>query len=661
MTECGAGKPLRENSMKSEVNYMKLKKTAALAVTACMTGTAVMGMTGCKKDEPLGVNPIGDRTEITFYCDGNELSDTAWKELITAYNDGAGLTDQVYVTADIEAGVSGANGNYFIQDTDYAYNVLAINDGQNSGFQTHAITRDGRYAPDGYLLNLQKYADKDEDFKKNTIPDRVLNWWRMKYDGAAASGSGKPKHIVGAGQDLMAVPYGTDPQFNWYNEALFKAQGINIISVPEEELEQYNKDNNSSVKPHGYAEYKTAPKEGMTSSKNLLGQTVYKVFNNNIGMNWEEMRNLLKYFTPAYNNGSKTGTKATSKYGFVSEYWFNYGWSVGGDVMGFNGVDYDFTLMDQRPNYIVTKDDTVINGVTYSAGEIVRYEDRVNGIENAATKPENIYEIESQYNAVKEYVSLQVNSGTVVDKQGEKTYYGYGVANPNVGSADNWFNNGEIAMTRGKSVAGILDRLESKHAKNFNICLAETYREYEGGSVYYTGEETFANEYLKVIGETYGNEVYTGDVKVVGDAKIIGNSSTASTSQALVIPACSDPEKYQAAWDFISWVATEGQQYIAKTKTLVPVAEDVLFSDKYADNAEINHGLNYYPLAKLSCNVSRGDWGYFESGQWVTNWANMFNSDVRQGRKTMSAFMEEKAGAAKTELNNMFCVIKGIR
>src|SRR5699024_5478097 len=111
---------------------------------------------------------------------------------------------------------------------------------------------------------------------------------------------------------------------NWYNAALFKAQGINIISCPEEELpEEY-----PNVQPHGYAEYKNAPFDGATSSKTLDGRTVYKVFNDCIGMNWEEMRYLLKYFSKEWNPSS------TSNYGFVSEYWFNYGWSVGGDVMG---------------------------------------------------------------------------------------------------------------------------------------------------------------------------------------------------------------------------------------------------------------------------------------------------------------------------------------
>ena len=152
---------------------MKFKKTTAIAVTACIAGSAIFSLAGCGDGglgHGVGEKPIGDRTEIFFYCDGNEVSEKGWLELIEAYNDGAGYeTDQVYVTADIEAGISSSSGNEFIQDTDYAYNVVAINDGQNGGFQSHVISRDSRYAPNGYFLNLQSYADKDEDFKKNEI------------------------------------------------------------------------------------------------------------------------------------------------------------------------------------------------------------------------------------------------------------------------------------------------------------------------------------------------------------------------------------------------------------------------------------------------------------------------------------------------------------
>ena len=630
-----------------------MRRKLALTVVACLTAASALPFAACgDSNKQLGNTEKGDRTDITFLCAPNDTSAPAWEELVAAYNDGQGIADNVYVNYSAKGSLSPAD-TVFKRSVERAYNVVAICDSQDS-FQKLAIERHTKYAPDGYFVDLTPFAEKDEDFKKNTISEDLLNWWRVTRDPEAKQGAGQKKHIIGAGQKLLGVPYGTNAQFNWYNTALFKAQGINIVSIPEEELDDYNTKNSSNLKPHGYAEYKEAPVAGMTKSQNLAGQEVYKVFNDCIGMNWEEQRNILKYFTPEYNS------KATTNYGFVSEYWFNYGWSVGGDVMGYNGTDYDFTLFDKNPNYIVTKDNTVINGSTYNAGDIVRYEDRVNGIEKAATKPANIYAINSQYNAAKEYISLQVSSSITVDTSDGVEYKGYGVANPETGSGDNWFNTEQIAMVRGVP-DGIPGKLENTNSANFDICVPETYREYEGGSVYYSGGTGYANEYLKVIGETYEGKVYTGDIKVVDGTKIIGNTTTASISQGLVISACSDPSTYQASWDFISWVATDGQKYIAKTKTVAPVAEKTLFSEEYVENPEITQGKNFYAVAKTSLSAGRGDWGYFENGSWVYNWSNDFNNKLRKGTMTIADFCTAHNTLSKNDLNNMYCVIKGIR
>lgn len=179
--------------------------------------------------------------------------------------------------------------------------------------------------------------------------------------------------------------------------------------------------------------------------------------------------------------------------------------------------------------------------------------------------------------------------------------------------------------------------------------------------MYYSGGTGFANEYLKVIGETYDDEVYTGDLKVVKGTKIIGNTTTASISEGLVIPACSDPAKYQASWDFISWVATEGQKYIAKTQTVVPVAEKTLFSDDFIGNSSITYGKNFYAVAKTSLSAGRGDWAYFENGAWVSKWSSDFNDKVRKGEMTLDAFYKANGGIGKSDLNNMYCIVKGIR
>lgn len=598
-------------------------------------------------------NGDSSRTNIMFLYKSNSDSQEAWMELIKAYNDGQGKIDGVYVNGKFST--SYATTNNFTASQKSAYNVVMVNDTQNTGMSSLAIKRDTKRAPNGYMVNLQPYADADADFQKNTINEDALNWWRMTYNANAKQGSGAEKHIIGEGQDLLGVPVGVQTQVNLYSTTAFEAVGINIVSVPENELDAYNQANGTSLKAHGYAEYKNAPVSGMKASQNLAGETVYKVFNNCISMNWEEQRNVLKYFTKAWNSSAPTD------YGFVSEYWFSYGWSVGGDVMGFNGTDYDFTLTDDRDNYMVVEDGVTIHNHTYNKGDIVLYEDRVNATNLESLLSEGkIYAIASQYEAVKEYLSMNVDKTKLVDTNNGVSYYGYQVANPDTGNSENYLTNGTVAMIR--TTYETYNKYASSQYSWINLCPCEQYREYEGGSTYQKdGKSGFDNEYLKVIGETYDGEVYTGDIKTVNGVKILGDQSAAGSTAALVIPACSDPEKYQAAWDFISWVATDGQKYIAKTTTLAPVANDVIFSDDFVNNADIAKGKNLYAIALNSSTMQRGDWGYFESGQWVTDWANDFNFNVRYGKITIAQFTEAHRDDAENSLNNMYCIIKGIR
>lgn len=622
---------------------MKTKFLKVIAIV-CVLILTLSFVVACNTDVD---DPTPEGTvEIKFTYKANADSKQAWKDLIDAYNNGQGKIDGVYVKGNYITG--DATNNLFTQTAKKASNVITITDSQDA-FQNFVIKYDTQKAPNGYMVNLQPYAEADEDFKNNDINESTLNWWRMTYNTNAKQGAGEQKHVIGAGQNLMGVPVGTTAWINAYSTTAFEAVGFNIISIPEDELDAYNKANGTSLQPHGYAEYKTAPVSGMKSSKNLTGDTVYKVFNNCISMNWEEQRIMLRYFTKTWNTSSPT------EYGFVSEYWFNYGWSVGGDVMGFNGTDYDFTLLDGSANYVVVDDNVTINNSVYNKGDIVLYEDKVNANMDALVSANKVYAISSQYDAVKEYVSLQLTKSTVVDTRNGNTYYGYEVANPDTDRADSYLTNGTIAMTR----VGSSD--VSKYQKDayswINFSPAEQYREYEGGSTYESG----GVEQLKVIGETYDGKVYTGELKTVNGVSIVGSKSNPAITTGLVIPACSDPDKYQASWDFISWVATEGQKYFANAVNLAPVSKSVLFGSDYAQNETLAKGKNLYAVATAASNAQRGDWGYFESGSWVTAWADSFNSSCRRGTLTLSAFESAQSVTAKTALNNMYCVIKGIR
>ena len=57
----------------------------------------------------------------------------------------------------------------------------------------------------------------------------------------------------------------------------------------------------------------------------------------------------------------------------------------------------------------------------------------------------------------------------------------------------------------------------------------------------------------------------------------------------------------------------------------------------------------------MAANTGRGDWGYFESGSWVTNWANDFNGYVRRGTMTLSDFLDDHKDSAKKNLTT--CIV----
>ena len=156
----------------------KKGKALSVCVGAAMLISTSFGLAACgggSRGSNLGEHEVGDRIEISFLCDANAVSEDAWVDLITAYNDGQGLEDGVYVSARMQAGASSPAASIFTRGEDYAYNVVAVCDSQNA-FQTLAIRRDSNHAPDGYFLDLTPYAEADEDFQNNTIPEGVMNW-----------------------------------------------------------------------------------------------------------------------------------------------------------------------------------------------------------------------------------------------------------------------------------------------------------------------------------------------------------------------------------------------------------------------------------------------------------------------------------------------------
>ena len=593
-----------------------------------MSFAALLGMAACGES---GV-PEGSE-EITFWYDCGLETQSVYRELVQTYNKEHGEEDGVYVVGSRKTGISSSARTQLTGGT--PPNVVMISD---KVFRSYAI--------DGLFLDLSEYyADEAGDYSEDAIPDNMTDRFRMTV------GTGGSKTVVGEGETLYGVPFGSDPNVLYYNVEYFEGQGIHIISVPENELEAYNTEHGTNFAPHGYAEYAegylTGDAASLSASENLAGKQVVKVFNNAIPANWEEFRYLCKYFTKEYNTSSPT----TRAYG--NEWWFAHGWSVGGDCIGWDGEKYNFTLADDTPNYLVTADSVTVGGVEYTAGQTVRYEDKTAQADIASM--DGLYELPSQKDALMEFLCLGCDTGFDIDG-GVK---GYGVAYPEARYRTEGFTAGDSAIAANSFSQFI--SFERSLGENVDMAVSYQYREYEGGSVYYDGEENFANEQLKVIGAVNPGdaEEYTGELATDGETPIEGNLTTSDAVKALVIPAKSDAKKYDAAWKFIRWAAgPEGQAILAKTGNVVPNQDTIAMSDTFYS---LSATKNYYAPAVMSRTTDVGDWGYFENGEWVTDWSGDFNDKLRKSTQTLSEFLRDNERAAQEACASTTMRIKGWR
>ena len=180
------------------------------------------------------------------------------------------------------------------------------------------------------------------------------------------------------------------------------------------------------------------------------------------------------------------------------------------------------------------------------------------------------------------------------------------------------------------------------------------YREYVGGSTYTKD----GKEYLKVIGETYDGAVYTGEVRTENGTPIVGEAATDSETTGLFIPANTKNKNYDAAVKFAVWAAgPEGQKILAKGNMLIP-NHTAYGLNEYAGSPD-RLIPNMWAGAFVAQKADIGDYTYFTSLTWITEWSTMFNKEVRNGTVTFAKFLEQKQAAANTGLKGMNLYIQG--
>ena len=68
---------------------------------------------------------------------------------------------------------------------------------------------------------------------------------------------------------------------------------------------------------------------------------------------------------------------------------------------------------------------------------------------------------------------------------------------------------------------------------------------------------------------------------------------------------------------------------------------------------------NMWAGAYVAQKADIGDYTYFTSLTWITEWSVAFNSDVREGNMTISEFLAQKQDVADIGLRGMRLRIKG--
>lgn len=614
----------RKHVMKKQVSIW-LKRVLAVSMILALA----VGFAGCKPTEELPPEAEG-RTVIYFAPSYVTVQvQDAYKELIEVYNSTQGVTDNVFVVMRDSAGPLA--GLESALRANYQYDVIQLRDDE---YKALAMQGNNFFVSlDDYMTDEVKTAMQYDD-----IPSSLFNRFRMN-----TSTSEGGKFLAGEGASLLALPNGSNPQVLFYNKSILEKAGVNLISVPESELDAYNAANGTTLAPHGYAEYKEAPFATAKSSRNEAGEYVYKVFNDCIAMNWDEQRLIARAFQQ--QNGYE--------YGFMSEWWFYMGFSVGGDCIGWDEAagQYKLTLGDTQPGYLAL-DNINVNGVAYAKGEVLNYEAKTflnSDASGLAALSGKVYKLPSMYDAILEFTRM----GVPADKQAENGINGYGLAPTTTANRAQRFNSGTDCpflieeFHQAQSFYNVL-----KDA--VGMAVPAQYREYNGGSTY----QKDGKEYLKVIGETYNGEVYTGQLHVVNGTPIVGEATTASEADGLFIPANTKGKNYDAAFKFTAWVAgPSGQAIMAKGNRSVPNQVSYGLND-YA-KAEDRLLPNMWAGAYVAQNAEIGDYTYFPSLTWITEWSMTFNSDVREGNMTFSAFLAAKQNDADTGLRGMRIRIKG--
>ncbi len=591
----------------------KSMRIATLAFTACMALSGV----ACKRGGGGLFGGNSSSVQFWVYGDDDELEiySLMTKEFNNTYGKEHGIEVEIstkpvgsYTTL-IQTTASSKSGPdvFFVEDNEFKKWV-------SMGF-------------------LRTFSDQDfeevEGLSLADVPATAID--RLRYDVETGT-STETSTLYGLAMD-------TKPTALYYNESIFEKAGITVISVDEEDMGKWNAGEIADKRGKYKKDYAKianidVPKKGFYRSESPysldLGWTKpskneIMVFNNRIPMNWDEVEDLGMLYTPVYNtNASKDfGTD----FGYFTEWWFSYGWSVGGDCLADLSGEGDWTLslLDPTKNYLVQADEGYVgehSGKKYAKGETLEFVDKLEipkGVipkweedgtytidgktvdvrSSVKTASENgtLDELPSQLEAFTRYLRLGVKKATPIE----------GIAglelspNPNMfgqRSAINYFYSSKIAMVVQTS-AYIKTLSDEAAARNFkwDVAPLPVYKQYVDP------EDPDCDE-----------------------VAVRGLQAGHSNSKGLVSRTKSTKQKEVAA--FILWMASPEGQKVRADHGHFPNQKELVSEMKFSDYAP----KNVAAFGEALDFETPGDWWYLRSYSWIDIWAVPLNSNLRNNK-----------------------------
>lgn len=567
---------------------------ALTLVLGCMTGI----FAGCG-----GGGGREDSTVVEFMYGSSQSVNAQYAALIEEFNDTVGK----------EKGV-------FVRGLERTYSGL------ESALSTQLISERG---PDVVTL-------EDEWFKTMTIYleplDELISQETLDnlYDGVADRLVYNPETgKVDENAKRYGLPLYNNATVLYVNTGKLTESGVICISVPEADLGAFNAgtytDGNGKTKADygitaqvlakGFQREKPFADGKNTWSKPTAGELM--IFNDQIAMSWDEVEDLGRIMS------KNTNADSVTDYGYYTEWWFNYGWTVGGDCLLDinNNYDYAYGLTEDLNNYIVMEGKTytgVYTGKTYAAGETLDFVDKlaISASDTVVAEDDGSFTVNGKPVTVSQDVLNAVADGTLGQLPSTKTAftrfaklaaqeYDSTRISPypsELSSTINYFTSEKIAMVieRTANMSNVQENMRS----DWTIATVPQYKEY--------------------VNPTSGTE---DAVKVAGKTSMHSHLNSVGIRKGSAYK--------EAAGVFLEWLMTEGQKILAQNG--FGTVNAAYEAEALASTAV--QGKNNV-LVEANANATMGDWMYLKDRLWIDTWAIPLNSSVRNGSMTLDSWFK---------------------